>query len=121
MRFASFFFAICFVLFSFACNDSENKKLILGHWTGIEWLDNSGNAGYNAADAAFTFGEDGRYTFSYQNTQEKGDYFISNSQLYTTPDGGIKMMVRVTRLTQDTMVFEMNRGGQPERLTLVRK
>ncbi len=120
MRYHSLLSTLACTILFLSCHDSENKKLILGHWTGVEWLDNSGNAGYNAAEAAFTFGEDGRYTFSYQDTEEKGDYFISNSQLYTTPDGGIKMMVKVTRLTQDTMIFEMNRGGQPERLTLVR-
>ncbi|HJW29557.1 MAG TPA: hypothetical protein VJ508_09950, partial [Saprospiraceae bacterium] len=61
------------------------------------------------------------YTFTYADHAEKGNYFVSNHQLFTTPEGGIKMMVKVIRLTADTMVFDMNRGGQAEQLTLAKK
>ena len=51
---------------------------------------------------------------------ENGKYYITNNELYTTPDGGTKMMVKITKLTQDSLVFDMNRGGQAETLTLLR-
>jgi hypothetical protein len=103
------------------CTDSKNKELIIGKWTGIEWLVNGQPADYTPANASFTFEAGGHYTFQYGESVEKGDYFISGDQLFTTPEGGLKMMVKVPRLSQDTMVFDMNRGGQSERLTLTRE
>jgi len=104
-----------------SCSDKESKKLIIGQWVGTSWTVNERSSNYNPAEATFTFNDDGQYTFEYGATKEAGKYFISNGELFTTPEGGIKMMVKVPRLTQDTMVFDMNRGGQAEELTLVRK
>ena len=98
-----------------------DNKLIFGKWTGIEWLAEGSPSTYNPADATFTFMENGDYTFQYADNIEKGRYTFSNNELFTTPEGGIRMMVKVIKLTNDTLVFDMNRGGQPERLTLVKK
>lgn len=97
-----------------------DNKLIFGKWTGIEWLSEGAPAGYNARDATFIFNENGDYTFQYADNIEKGKFTFSNNQLFTTPEGGIRMMVKVIKLESDTLIFDMNRGGQPERLTLVR-
>ena len=110
-----------FILPIVSCIDSEDKKLIIGQWTGTSWTVNGRPSNYNPAEATFTFHDDGTYSFEYGATKEAGKYFISNKELFTTPEGGLKMMVRVPRLTQDTMVFDMNRGGQAESLTLIRK
>jgi hypothetical protein len=105
-----------------ACNDSKQKELIIGHWSGVEWLEEGQPSPlYNPADASFQFEAGGNYTFTYAGNAEKGKYFVTNHELYTTPDGGHKMMVRIVRLDQDTLCFDMNRGGTGERMTLVRK
>ena len=46
--------------------------------------------------------------------------YVANNQLFTTPEGGNRMMVKIIRLDQDTLVFDMNRSGQSELLILVR-
>ncbi len=109
------------IAFLLSCIDSKDKKLIIGQWTGTEWLVNNSPSAYSPENASFTFGDDGKYSFTYAGSKESGDYFISNNELFTTPDGGIKMMVKVAKLTQDSLIMDMNRGGQPERLTLLRK
>ena len=122
MKYLSIIFLLTLLsLSAISCIDSEDKKLIIGQWTGTSWTVNDRPSNYNPAEATFTFHDDGTYSFDYGATKEAGKYFISNKELFTTPEGGLKMMVRVPRLTQDTMVFDMNRGGQAESLTLIRK
>ena len=109
------------LLFILSCSQSENNKLIIGQWTGIEWLTEGQPSSHTPGDAVFTFDETGNYSFQYGDNIEKGTYYVNNNQLFTTPDGGIKMMVKIPRLSKDTLIFDMNRGGQAEKLTLVRK
>ena len=116
-----FICAIVLISLSISCNDGKNKQLIIGQWSAISWNVAGSPSDYDIATTSFTFGDDGNYIFSYAGNEEKGKYFITNSQLYTTPEGGMKMMVKVPVLTQDSMVMDMNRGGQSERLTLARK
>jgi Lipocalin-like domain len=103
-----------------ACHSGEQNKMILGKWTGIEWLVDGHPSSHTPGEAVFTFNEDGLYTFEYSGNVEKGKYYVNNNELFTTPDGGIKMMVKIPKLSQDTLIFDMNRGGQAERLTLIR-
>jgi len=112
---------VCLVMILFSCLDTKDKQLLVGEWNGAEWLVNGSPAGYDPGNASFTFGDDGKYSFTYSGNTESGKYFLSNNELFTTPEGGIKMMVKVAKLTQDTLIMDMNRGGQPERLTLLRK
>ena len=110
----SLFFTSCHLMVT------DNKQ-IFGHWSGIEWLSEGSPSSYDPEDASFTFNEDGDYTFQYGSNIEKGKYTFNNNQLFTTPEGGIRMMVKVIRMENDTLVFDMNRGGVAERLTLIRK
>jgi hypothetical protein len=107
--------------FTIACKKEADKKLIIGHWTGTEWLVEGQPSTHTPEAAVFTFDDTGHYTFTYNDNIEKGDYYVNNDQLFTTPEGGIKMMVKIPKLTRDTLIFDMNRGGQAERLKLVRK
>jgi hypothetical protein len=108
-------------MFWVSCKLSQNEKLLPGTWTGVEWLIEGRPAGYNVANTAFQFNADGTYAYLYGDAQENGAYFVTGQELYTTPEGGEKMMVRIKKLTTDTLVFEMNRGGTLELLTLVRQ
>ena len=104
-----------------SCTQNENKRLIIGSWSGVSWTTNNQPTSYDAALTSFTFDDAGKYTFQYAGNVENGGYFISNNQLFTTPEGGVKIMVKIVSLTDDTLVFDMNRGGTAEQLTLIRK
>ena len=118
--FSVFMTSILF-LFLLSCRESTNKYLIVGHWTGTEWLVEDQPSTHTPGDAIFTFDSLGMYTFTYQDNTEKGTYYTNGNQLFTTPEGGIKMMVKIPKITRDTLIFDMNRGGQSEKLTLIRK
>lgn len=104
-----------------SCNGKIDEKLIHGQWKGAEWLIEGQTGDYDATSASFTFDENGKYAFDYAGSGESGKYHISNNELFTTPDGGIQMMVKIEKLTADTLVMQMNRGGTAEKLTLLRK
>ncbi len=104
-----------------ACIGKIDENLIHGEWKGAEWLIEGQTGDYDATSASFMFDEKGKYTFDYAGSGESGKYHISNNELFTTPDGGIQMMVKIEKLTVDTLVMQMNRGGTAEKLTLVKK
>lgn len=105
----------------FACQHPVDKALLNGSWKGAQWLVEGQPGDIDATVAAFTFRPDGTYDYVYNGTPESGTYQLQNDQLFTTPSGGVKMMVKVQKLTQDSLVFNMNRGGQSETLTLLRQ
>ena len=41
--------------------------------------------------------------------------------LFTKPEGQAEIMVKISKLTNDSLVFDMNRGGTVEVLTLLKK
>jgi len=94
--------------------------MLLGEWTGAQWLIEGQTADYDATSTFFSFQDGGSYTYRYTDMEEKGTYYINRNELFTTPDGGIKMMVKIEKLTSDSLVMNMNRGGTSETLTLVR-
>jgi hypothetical protein len=100
---------------------SLDEKLLPGEWRGAKWVVEGQTEEIDASTAIFSFEPDGTYKYSYNDAVEKGKYFMANNELFTTPEGGIKMMVKVQKLTRDSLIFNMNRGGQSETLTLIRK
>jgi Lipocalin-like domain len=114
------FLLLGLILFS-ACNtENKNGALIIGKWQGTAWLVNGQPSSNNAAQTTFTFNDKNLYTFDYAGTVEKGTYKIDHQSLYTTADKQQEMMVYVEKLTTDSLIFNMNRGGQAETLILVK-
>src|SRR5512134_3973832 len=89
-------FSIAF--FFSACFESIDKKLVIGQWNGVEWVVEGQSSQIDATSATFVFKDDGTYTYTYADATENGKYFISGNELFTTPDGGIKMMVKIMKI-----------------------
>lgn len=103
-----------------SCTNSENETLLLGNWKGTEWIADGNPAEYDAKQVHFSFTKEGYYS-DFGGEKEKGTYYLRDNDLYTTADNGIEIMVKISKLTKDSLVFKMNRSGQAETLTLVRK
>ncbi|MGC4035581.1 MAG: lipocalin family protein [Chitinophagaceae bacterium] len=100
---------------------TKNNKLIIGNWDGAEWLVNGNQSDLNTKDTHFTFNDKEEYTYEYVGTKQTGTYKVEKDMLFTTPKGEQEIMVKIIKLTKDSLVFDMNRSGQPETLTLIRK
>lgn len=117
----SFIAIIFLLLFVTSCSDNKNDSLIIGNWQGAEWLANGKPSENNAKSTSFSFNEKGEYSFINAGNTEKGSYKIDSDMLFTTPEGKQEIMVKIAKLTKDSLVFEMNRGGQAESLVLLKK
>ena len=94
--------------------------MIIGNWRATEWLINGNPSANNVADTKFSFSDKETYTYTNSGLTEKGTYKVENDMLFTTPEHQAEIMVKIMKLTKDSLVFDMNRSGQVETMTLLR-
>jgi hypothetical protein len=112
--------AIALISIFASCGNTKNNKLIIGKWIGAEWLVNGSPSDRNPRETHFTFDDQGNYTFTYGGVLEKGTYVVENEMLFTKPADHQEIMVRISKLSKDSLIFDMNRSGQPETLVLIK-
>lgn len=115
------YFILSLIVLLASCANTENNKMIIGNWAGVEWLVNGTASNLDATKASFTFNEKNAYSFVYDGRKEEGTYKVENDMLFTKPTSEQEIMVKIVKLTKDSLCFDMNRSGQVEKLTLVRK
>ena len=111
-----------FILLAFfsSCIESVNNKLIVGNWKAVYWTENGTPNVAKAENTSFVFDEKNHYSFIHGGTTKNGTYKVENNLLFTTEEGMQEIMVNITKLTADSLVFDMNNGGTPEKLTLIK-
>lgn len=118
---------LCFFLYSFliltSCKNDEKTPLLLGSWQGVSWTVGDKDSGRNVAEVTFEFRADGSYTAQYGGQSETGDFHLRGDELFTTAAGSnkVKKMVKLSTISADTLVMDMSRVGEAERLVLVKK
>lgn len=121
MKFSLTLSLALFLAFS-ACTDAETDTTPLhGEWQAASWTVNGEPTNRAASGVAFVFNPDRTYTASMGQQSESGSYRLSGDKLYTTADGQIEKMVKITQPHPDTLVMDMNRVGTPEVIRLVRR
>jgi len=103
-----------------SCINSVNNQLIIGKWKAVSWLENGVPNASKAENTEFNFDENEHYTFSHDSDVKKGTYKVENNLLFTTEEGMQEIMVNISKLNTDTLVFDMNNAGTPEQLTLLK-
>ncbi len=110
----------CLIFLFIACNAKWDKAFLLGNWDSVEWTQlDSGQKINNTL--SFEFADDGEYVLDYGTELEKGKYWIAGEYLHTVETGKAEKKVRITQLSKDTMIFEMNRAGYLEEVILVKR
>lgn len=106
-----------------ACKNDEKTPLLLGSWQGVSWTVGNKDSGRNVAEVTFEFRADGSYTAQYGGQSETGEFHLRGDELFTTAVGSNKVekMVKLSTLKADTVVMDMSRVGEAERLILVKK
>lgn len=100
--------------------DAGIPEAIYGNWTGVRWTAEDKDAGRDAAQVHFSFVQPTQYEATFGDQREKGSFKVDGSKLYTTAEGQMQKMVKIVRLTNDTLEMEMNRGGTKENLVLAK-
>lgn len=104
-----------------ACQKANDKNpMLLGHWTGKEWLIFDKPSGQDASQVSFNFDENGTYQASFGDQKQQGSWRTDGDKLYTTETGKKEIMVKLITADGSTLKFEMNRGGQQETLELTK-
>jgi Lipocalin-like domain len=116
------FLILIVIGFVFAnCKQDDKKPLLIGKWQGVSWKVNGKEADRNVKSVRFEFNTNDSYATSFDGQSEKGVFRLSGDKLYTTGENKIEKMVKLSSLTADTIVMNMNRAGESEVMTLVKK
>jgi lipocalin-like protein len=102
------------------CQNDVAKKLLTGTWRGVEWQVDGKATQRDVQSVVFIFEENGTYAATFGTQQEAGTYRLEGDKLYTNAEGQVQKMVKLPRLTADTLVMDMNRAGTAETLVLAR-
>ncbi|MBT8233524.1 MAG: lipocalin family protein [Saprospiraceae bacterium] len=109
-----------FFCFLISCANPYDATLLLGKWKTDSWIENdSGKKFNNKMD--FNFSDAEHYEIDYGSEKEKGKYWISNDFLHTIEEGKAEKKVKIISMSKDTFVFEMNRTGTLETVTLLKQ
>lgn len=109
---------------SLSCNNANNnvnEKLVVGKWQAISWVNALNQQVEQSQGIEFYFSNDKKYTYTNSGVIEKGTYKVENEMLFTTPDKQLEMMVKIVKATNDSLILKMERRGQEETLSLLKK
>lgn len=112
---------LLFLIFLNACTNTKNNKIIIGSWHAVKWEAAGKPINRNVETTFFTFTDKGTYTFENAGNIENGTYKVEIDNLFTTAIDKQEIMVKIVKLSGDSMVFDMNNGGQAEMITLLKK
>ncbi|MDX1684367.1 MAG: lipocalin family protein [Saprospiraceae bacterium] len=110
---------IFFLLVS--CYLETNKPLIIGEWEMVEWRIVSTGQEVKGRQMDFDFNADDTYKVDYGSQTETGEWRVAGNNLFTTEEGMAEKMVKILKINEDTLKFEMNRSGRLEHVTLVKE
>jgi Lipocalin-like domain len=112
-----------FALVAFAACQTqvERDPKVVGQWQGNEWLFGDQPSGMDATKVQFEFKADGAYSAQFGNQNQTGTWYTESGKLYTQETGKQEIMVKILKLDDSSLEFEMNRGGRQETLKLKRK
>ena len=113
------FFLFCVLIG--ACKFEDKTPLLIGNWQGVSWKVNGKESDRGAEAVTFSFNTDKTYNTAYESEFEKGTFRLAGDKLYTTGENKIEKMVKLSTITSDTIVMDMNRAGIAEQIILVKK
>ena len=114
------FLIFVFLFASCAETTTLNQDLLYGSWQGSNWTVDGEDSGRDAGAVRFQFNINGDYIAVFGDDAEQGTFRLESDKLYTTEEGQLEKAVRIITLSMDSLVFDMNRQGQDESLTLLK-
>lgn len=97
----------------------NNEKLLKGNWQAISWTNANNKTLEETKNVKFSF-ENGSYSYINNTINEMGTYKVENDMLFTKPSKENEMMVKIVKITKDSLILGMNRAGELELLSLVK-
>ena len=108
------------VILCIGCSGNETESLLVGHWAGYSWTNEDGQRARDHRRIHFEFKVDGTYAAQLADEVQNGTYYVSKDKLYTHATDKKKIVVQLDYVSQDTVIFKMNRSGSIEKLGILR-
>ncbi len=103
-----------------SCQPKYTPEDLFGEWETVSWtIESNGQAIDQKMD--FSFFEDKTYKVDYGSIIEEGKFWTETEYLVTVENGQYEKKVKILNITQDSFVFQMNRGGRLEHVILIRE
>lgn len=118
-KFFTVLFSLCMLLA--ACQWLYPSAKLLGEWQCVSWTVGGNPGSYNLAQTHFTFKDNDLYEANISGHAEKGSFYVEGDKLMTTADGSAQIITLIEKVTQDSLVLQMNREGVMEQMTLIKK
>lgn len=102
--------------------DNPYIEAIKGEWECVSWTANGTDRIEDGkSKVGFTFSNTDAYISILNGAKTEGTYKIKENKLYTiAKDDDLEIMVKITKLTEEDLVFEMNRAGEKEVMTFIK-
>lgn len=113
-------FMFCSLMFACSAADKEAESKLIGQWNGESWYIEDRLKTYDMSRIYFKFQEGNRYEARLGDSFEKGTYRVYGEKLYTQDGAAAQIVTKIEKLTADSLIINMNRGGQREQLILTR-
>ncbi len=122
MRYSAFLsLFVCFLMVGCKQEPPIDPTLLHGQWRGVDWLVKGQPSGRDAKAVRFAFEPNMAYVAEFNEQKETGTYRLDGRKLYTTGENKIEKVVKITRISPDSLFLDMNRVGTEEQLILVKE
>jgi len=112
-------FITCFL---YSCRkDLVDEAQLVGKWKCVEIIEESETPPLQHINFEFNADSTYHYYSDNKNSGQKGDWYTLDDKLYTTPEGGKLMAVKLGVSGMDTVRFYQNKGGKPVVWVMVRQ
>lgn len=115
--------SIAFVIIClFSCRkDLVEEAQMVGKWQCVKIEETGENPPLQNINFVFSADSTYHYYGDDKNTGQKGTWYTLDDKLYTTPNNGKLMAVKLGVSGMDTLRFYQNKGGKPVVWTMVRQ
>ena len=120
-RLILFLSVLCTLFLACKQEPAFDSTLLHGDWRGIDWMVKGKSSGRDAGNVRFSFDPQMTYVAESNEQKESGTYRIDGHKLYTTGENKIEKVVKIARISSDSLTLDMNRAGTDEQLMLVKQ
>ena len=116
MKLFSIFLITCISIFFSSCDLLYPSKKVLGKWNCVSWTVAEQPSKYNIEATSMEFKDNDFYEATITGVFEKGTFYVEGDKLLTTAENEMQIITHIDKITKDSLVLSMNRGGTMEQI-----
>lgn len=114
-------FILSTALFLQSCDLLYPSKKLIGQWECVSWTVEGKPGTYDIGHTNFNFKELDLYEATISGNKEKGAFYVEGDKLLTTAENSVQIATQIEKVTQDTLILNLNRSGTAEQMIFLHK